>query len=214
MGLIQYTGMKYLNRIYAYGKPTYELWGRKRSIFDVTMTSNLSQGKNCVVNPQILGTNAQKCHKIIELTLATNQDTEVSTKEKVQKFRYCSEESLMRVKNEVAKKCKILRLIRGKKKHPSIYNYPLLRKLYYKAKVKCIRFNKRNRKRMVVKTVQAQVEQVTSQFENELRKEGGRGKQTKTAQELFEKLQRMDKLLYKVWEEEKQIIWAKWVRKK
>ena len=29
MGLIQYTGITYLNRIYEMGKPTYEIWDRK-----------------------------------------------------------------------------------------------------------------------------------------------------------------------------------------
>ena len=29
MGLLEYTGLKYLNRIYEKGKPTYEIWGKK-----------------------------------------------------------------------------------------------------------------------------------------------------------------------------------------
>ena len=172
IGLIQYTGMRYLNRIYAYGKPTYELWGRKRSIIDIAMSNNLTQVKNFEVNSQTLGSNAQTCHKIIELTLGTKQDTNGSITDKVKKFRYCSEESVMRVRNEVARKCKILRLIREQRLH-SIYNYNVLSKLYYNAKVKCIGFSKEQCKKvpvpMTVKTVQAQVIQVTAQIETKLR---------------------------------------------
>ena len=216
IGLLQYTGMKYLNRIYAYGKPTYELWGRKRSIIDVGMSNNLSQVKNFKVYPQTLGCNAQTCHKIIELTLGTKRETDGSSTDKVKKFRYCSEESVTRVRNEVARRCEILRLIR-EQRQPSIYNYHVLRKLYYNAKVKCIGFSKGQRKKvpvpMTVKTVQAQVIQVTAQIETKLSETRVRGKITKTAQELIERLQRLEKMLYTVWEEEKQRRWAKWVRK-
>ena len=216
IGLLEYTGMKYLNRIYAYGKPTYELWGRKRSIIDVAMSSNLSQVKSFKVNPQTLGCNAQTCHKIIELTLGIKRDTNGSITDKVKKFRYCSEESVMRVRNEVARKCKILRLIRELRR-PSIYNYRVLSKLYHNAKVKCIGFSKGQCKKapvpMTVKTVQAQVIQVTAQIETKLRMTRVRGKNTKTTQELIERLQRLEKMLYTVWEEEKQMRWAKWVRK-
>ena len=72
MGLLQYTGLEYLNRIYEKGVPTYEIWGQKRSILDVAMTNNLSMVRNFKVHPEILGTNAQTCHKIIELKLRVN----------------------------------------------------------------------------------------------------------------------------------------------
>ena len=214
--MIQYTGLEYLNRIYEKGTPTYEIWGRKRSIIDVAMTNNLSQVKNFNVCPQILGTNAHTCHKIIELTLKRKLDQEVKATEKVQRFRYCSDESLMRVRNEVARKCKILRLLRGPR-NPSIYNYSVLRKLYHNAKVKCIGFSKRRHKKapvpISVKTMQAQVIQMTSQIEREQRRVSERKTRAKTPQELIEKLQRLEKELYTVWTQEKQIRWAVWVKK-
>ena len=83
------------------------------------MANNLSQLKNFKVYPQILGSNAQTCHKIIELTLRKMLENELCTTDKVKKFRYCSDESLIRVRNEVARKCKILRL-RRETRHPSI----------------------------------------------------------------------------------------------
>ena len=216
MGLIQYTGLEYLNRIYEKGTPTYEIWGRKRSIIDVAMTNNLSKVKNFTVYPQILGSNAQTCHKIIELTLKKKLDQEEKTTEKVKRFRYCSDESLMRVRNEVARKCKMLRLIRGQR-NPTIYNYSVLRKLYHNAKVKCIGFSKRRNKKapvpISVKTMQAQIIQMTSQIEREQRRASERKTKAKKPQELIDKLQRLEKELYTVWTHEKQIKWANWVKK-
>ena len=180
------------------------------------MTNNLSKVRNFKVYPQILGTNAQTCHKIIELTLRVNLDHEVDNIEKDQRFKHCSEETLMRVRNEVARKCKILRLLR-ETRHPSIYNYGVLRKLYHNAKVRCIGFSKgRNKKTpvpMSVKTIQAQITQATSQIEREMRTASERNSEAETPQELIEKLQRLEKLLYSVWTQEKQMRWAKWVRK-
>ena len=216
MGLIQYTGLEYLNRIYEKGTPTYEIWGQKRSIIDTAMTNNISQVKRFKVYPKILGTNAQTCHKIIELTLQRKQNQETKTTEKALRFRHCSDESLMRVRNEVARKCKLLRMIRGTR-NPSIHNYSLLRRLYHNAKVKCIGFSKRRHRKapvpMSVKTVQAQIIQTTSQIERELRRVAEGKKSAKKPQELIEKLQRLEKELYTVWSQEKQISWAIWVKK-
>ena len=39
IGFIEYTGLEYFNRIYAKGKPTYEIWRQKKSIIDVGMTN-------------------------------------------------------------------------------------------------------------------------------------------------------------------------------
>ena len=215
MGLIQYKGLEYLNRIYEKGTPTYEIWGQKSSIIDVAMTNNLRKVRNFKVYPQILGTNAQTCHKIIELTLKVNLNHEAENTAKVQRFKYCSDESLTRVRNEVARKCKILRLLR-ETRQPSIYNYGVLRKLYHNAKVRCIGFSKRRNKKapvpMSVKTVQAQITQATSQIEREKRKASERNSKFETPQELIEKLQRLEKALYSVWTQEKQMRWAKWVR--
>ena len=132
MGLIHYTGMEYLNKIYAKGTPTFEIWGQKRSIIDVAIANNLSEVKNFEVISRIMGTNAQTGHKIIELTLRASRYQETRATEKVKKYRFCSEEGLIRVRNEVAIKCKLLRLIRGSRP-PSIYSYDVLRRLYYNA---------------------------------------------------------------------------------
>ena len=121
----------------------------------------------------------------------------------------------MRVKNEIARKCKILRLLRGTRQ-PSIYNYNVLRKLYHNAKVRCIGFSKRRSKKapvpMSVKTVQAQVTQMASQIESEKRRAGEKNTGAETIQELIEKLQRLENVLYTVWTQEKQTRWAKWVK--
>ena len=83
------------------------------------MANNLSEVKNFEVIPRIMGTNAQTGHKIIELTLRASRNKEKITTEKVKKYRFCSEEGLIRVRNEVALKCKLLRLIRGPR--PRVY---------------------------------------------------------------------------------------------
>ena len=119
MGLIEYTGLEYLNRIYARGEPTYEIWHQKKSIIDVGMTNNISRVKNFKVYPKILGTNAQTCQKIIELTLRIETYREEKNTENVKKFRYCTDEATMRARKAVAIKCKFLRLLRGSRP-PSI----------------------------------------------------------------------------------------------
>ena len=55
--------------------------------------------------------------------------------------------------------------------------------------------------------------QVTGQIEREKRKTGERNLKAQTPQELIEKLQRLEKVLYSVRNQEKQMRWAKCVRK-
>ena len=66
---------------------------------------------------------------------------------------------------------------------------------------------------MSVKTVQAHVKQVTSQIEREMRRTDVRNTEETNTRELCGKLQRLEKVLYTVWNKEKQIRWTKWVRK-
>ena len=66
---------------------------------------------------------------------------------------------------------------------------------------------------MSVKTVQAQVKQITSQISWVLRQARDRKTGEEEAQELIEKLHRMEKELYTVWKQEKHRRWANWVRK-
>ena len=113
MGLLLYTGLKYLNKEFQLGKPTYEIPGKKRSIIDVALTNNRSQIKDFEVKQNILGVNAQTAHKVIQLTIKTNTVAEKSNQVKEKRFRYCTREALMRTRGEVAKKLKTLRLIRG-----------------------------------------------------------------------------------------------------
>ena len=61
--------LKYLNRIYELGKPTYEIMGKKRSIIDVALTNNIRQDVNFEVIPKMLGENSQPCHKLIRLAI-------------------------------------------------------------------------------------------------------------------------------------------------
>ena len=79
LGMVEYTGMAYLNRIYARGEPTYEILGKKKSIIDVALANSLNQVKNFKIKPQILAANAQTYHKIITLTLKSmREETESS----------------------------------------------------------------------------------------------------------------------------------------
>ena len=55
LGFIQSAELKYLNRIYERGKPTYEIIGKKRSIIDVALTNNIRQVENFEVIPKMLG---------------------------------------------------------------------------------------------------------------------------------------------------------------
>ena len=111
MGLKQYTGLKLLNRIFEWGKPTYEILGRKRSIIDVGLTNNLRQVISFEVKPHMLGANAQTAHKVIKLTIETKEEVQKCKKEKIKKLRHCSREALIRVRGEVARKCKTLRML-------------------------------------------------------------------------------------------------------
>ena len=79
LGFIQYGGLKYLNRIYERGKPTYEIAGKKRSIIDVALTNNMSLVQNFKVMPNILGANAQTCHKIMQLTIRKEEAQQKTT---------------------------------------------------------------------------------------------------------------------------------------
>ena len=216
LGMVEYTGMEYLNRIYARGEPTYEILGKKKSIIDVALANSLNQVKNFKVRPQILGANAQTCHKIITLTLRSMREETESSYPKVKKFRHCSSESLIRVKSEVARKCKILRLIRGNRQ-PSMYKYVVLRRIYHNAKVKRVGYKKNNSRfapvPMSVKTVQAQMNQTMTLIQRETEgTKAGEGT-SQRGKALIQRYQSMEKELYAVWTQEKQRKWARWVRK-
>ena len=173
LGFVEYAGMKYLNRIYELGKPTYEIVGKKRSVIDVALTNNMSRVENFEVMPQILGANAQTCHKIIQLTLRINVEQEKTVMKTKKKFRHCNAEALISVKGDVAKKCKTLRLLRGERL-PSIYTYDIISRIYENAKVKYIGYRKGSRKiapaTTVVRTIQAKIIQTIALLERERRR--------------------------------------------
>ena len=114
MGLIEYTGMEYLNKIFTKGTPTFEIWGQKRSIIDVAMANNLSEVKNFEVMTRIMGTNVQTGHKI-ELTLRASRCQETRDTEKIKKFRLCSEEGLIKSKERCGNKIQTLKTNKGTK---------------------------------------------------------------------------------------------------
>ena len=215
LGFLQFSRMKYLNRIYAWGEPTYEILGQKKSIIDVALTNSLAPIRSFKVMPQTLGASAQTCHKIITLTVNTRGTESKRSLNTAKKFRHCSQDSLVRVKSEVARKIKLLKLIRGTKK-PQIYTYKVLRRLYYNAKVKIVGFrNIRSRVAPVptsVKTVQAQMNQTMSRIKM-VSAEGNTDSGHKNTKHLIQRYQRLENQLYVVWTEERQTQWAEWLRK-
>ena len=58
-GFLEYTGLKLLNRSYAFGKPTYEILKEKRSIIDYGLTNAKSIVENFEVLPIHLGASPQ-----------------------------------------------------------------------------------------------------------------------------------------------------------
>ena len=90
LGFLQYSRMRYLNRIYAWGEPTYEIIGQKKSIIDVALTNSLNQIETFQVRSKTLGASAQTCHKIITLTVRANREENKKPMKKLKQFRHCS----------------------------------------------------------------------------------------------------------------------------
>ena len=149
MGFLDYTGMHLLNKIYAFGEPTYEIKGRKKSIIDFAMAFSLNLVSDFKVLPYTMGASVQTCHKIIQLTLKISIedlvierfDTNPPYERKM--FKYCTYENLLKVRQRVYSKLRDIENIRsliGKQMHPS---YSALLKLYFSAKVKHIGYTKK-----------------------------------------------------------------------
>ena len=102
MGFLQYCGMHLLNKIYAPGKPTYEILQRKKSIIDLALASSLRLVSDFEILPDILGTSIQKCHKIILLSLKLFSGKDILEERKqdqlnVRKmFKFCSYERVLK----------------------------------------------------------------------------------------------------------------------
>ena len=216
MGLLDYTGMILLNKIYTLGKPTYEIPGKKRSIIDVALTNTVRSVQTFEVMPQMLGANAQTGHKIIKLTLKVTTDRKDIERSKTEKFRHCTAEALTRVKGEVARKCKTLRFLRGNRT-PSTYTYEVLSRLYHNAKIKCIGYRMGGRKKeplsIAVKTQQVKLNQTADEI-NKVRKKEVEGRiKNESMALLIQRYQLQEKELYALWDREKNRRWADWTRK-
>ena len=198
LSFIRYAELKYLNRIYERGKPTYEIMGKKRSIIDVALTNNIRQVVNFEVIPKMLGVNSQTCHKLIRITIRIEADQRKIEKKPFNKFKHCSEEALMLVKGEVAGELKTLRLIRGERE-PKIYTYKVISSIYQNAKAKYIGYRKRERKKepvtMAVRTMQAKIKQTLAQIDREKKKEEEQSSSTKEIDILIQIYQLLEKEL-------------------
>ena len=170
--------------------------------------------RNLEVKPETLGANAQTCHKIIQLTLKTLIGQEKNVRKVQKKFKHCSAEALIKVKGEVAKKCKILRILRGERP-PNIYTYNTISRIYNNAKVKYVEY-RRGRKKviplpMVVRTMQAKINQTRAQIEQRNMK-NEKDRKNGQVEELINRYQILETELYKIWRNEEHRRWAQWIK--
>ena len=222
MGFLRYTGMICLNRIFARGQPTYEIVGKKRSIIDFGITNNISRVKSFRVMPQILGCNAQTCHKILKLTISTKNENQDEEQMKEKKFRHCTYEALLKVKGEVARRMKTLRLIRQQRspgpEGPSIYKYEVLNRLYRNAKKKNIGYRKQSTQRvpqtLVIKTLQEKINETTTMLERESAKTGrDETEVSRNIEALVHRMNLLERELYSQWTKSQQRKFSKWLGK-
>ena len=143
LGFLDYTGLIYLNKIYAKEKPTYEIMNRKRSIIDVGLTNDILSVCNLEILPNILGVNPQTCHKVLKLSLDFAHDSqELDKKSLGGKFRYCSEHSLFKIRDWVSDR--ISELVGLRPDDTTIYQYKVLRNIYEFAKTKFLGYTTKN----------------------------------------------------------------------
>ena len=148
LGFLEYSALNYLNAIYAKGKPTYEITDRKMSIIDVGLTNNISCIHDFEVLPNILGVNPQTCHKVLKLTLDFVHSKQGLNKiHYTGKFRYCSENSLYKIRDWVSDR--MGELVSLRPDDSSIYQYNVLKRMYEFAKTKFLGLAHKN----VMKTI-------------------------------------------------------------
>ena len=154
LGFIRYTGLTYLNSLFAKGTPTYEIIGRKRSIVDVALTNSIPSIKHFEILPNVLGVNPQTCHKVLELTVSHNaQYSERLPNEKnrtVHKFRFCTKKKLIAIANEVCSRIQDLMMLRPNDK--SIYTYSVFTRIFHSCKEKQLGYSKYGTKPSKVST--------------------------------------------------------------
>ena len=173
LGFLDYTGLMYLNGIYAMGQPTYEIMDRKRSIIDVGLTNHFPSVHNFKVLPNILGVNPQTCHKVLKLDLIFYHDqgspAQKTNCDKIRcmKFRFCNDNSLLKVRDWVSDK--IGELVNLRPDDNSIYQYSVLIRMYEFAKTKFLGYaTKRYPKRQTspkLNKLQLLVSYLTSQYQ-------------------------------------------------
>ena len=204
LSFLEYTGLTYLNGIYARGLPTYEIKGRRRSIIDAGLSNSVSFIKSFEVMSTILGANAQTCHKVLKLTMDWRIRAESNSSSKTEKIRYCTDEVLRKVNTQVAEQMRQLRVVRGTRK-PSIFQYGVLRRLYYNAKLKFVGLHRKREPRIVlswpIRTLQEKIGQMKMMM----------GIQATDLQ--LWRLQSLEKQLHKSWELERHKKFANWLKK-
>ena len=176
LGFLDYTMMHLLNKIFAFGRPTFEIADRKKSIIDLCMASSLHNVLNFKVLPDVLGTNLQTCHKIIVLELEFRRKTPILSRtqypqQKRPQFKHATYQSLLNVRSRVQSKLRDIEFIRsliGQQMQPT---YTALLKLYFAAKVKYLGFKrKKSRHNYIsdkVKDLQNQILVSTRRFEKD-----------------------------------------------
>ena len=205
LGFLEYTGLIYLNTIYAKGKPTYEISNRKRSIIDVGLTNHILSVKEFDVLPNILGVNPQTCHKVLKLTVDFEHTNRDSTKIHYSgKFRYCCETSLFEIRDWVSDR--VGELVNLRPDDASIYQYTVLKRMYEFAKTKFLGFvkNIKTKKRLVshkVNILQRYVKYYTTLYTR-----------NGTALNLT-KLRLAHKQLIDTWKKERQKNFTQWLAK-
>ena len=172
LGFLNYSGMYLINNMYARGQPTYEKAEHKRSIIDFCLTNRLTDIKSFEVLPQILGASAQTSHKVLKLIVTTKTEQIRQTEAKKKKFRHCNNNALRMIKGDVARRIRLLTIIRGKSKD-NIYKYDVLRRLYRNAKKRVIGY-KRPQHRWITTSLSVKTMQEKIRLTNAKIRRGGR----------------------------------------
>ena len=120
-------------------------------IIDVALTNHLSSVHSFEVLPHILGVNPQTCHKVLKLTLNFSQLENITRRAtrviRNAKFRFCSDDSLLKIRDWVSDK--IRDLVHLRPDDDSIYQYVVLIRLYEFAKTKFLGYVTKKRKKQL-----------------------------------------------------------------
>ena len=67
----------YVNGLFAKGVPTYEIYGKRKSIIDVCLTNDATLICGFKVLPNILGVNPQTSHRVLKLQISCPSDMQI-----------------------------------------------------------------------------------------------------------------------------------------